>query len=573
MSEPSTSQQNAKEKAESIDPAPANEDHTDSEGSEDEDEAAAASTSSGMQTVTPSTISKKKKKKRSKIAKALNSLRGGGKDTIPDDVVKIVLEKVRAEGGEAAANADTETVRMALEQMKLKEVVKGNVGIGGKNKKDTGGHKFWGTQPVPQLGEGDAPPEADGYIEPSKPREEVRQEPYPLPKEFTWSTIDIADPPRALVDSVQLRELYELLSANYVEDDDASFRFQYSAEFLSWALMPPGYHKDWNVGVRVASSKKLVAFISAVPIRVRVRENQLDASEVNFLCVHKKLRSKRLAPVLIKEVTRQCNLEGVFQALYTAGALLPTPVASCRYYHRCLNLPKLVDVGFTAVPSSMTLARMIRLHKVPDRPRLLDQGLREMDDADVPQVSALFDRYMERFDIVPVMTEADVRHQFLSGRGVGPRGKDSWKDTREGQVVWTYVVENPKTHNITDFFSFYSLPSTIINHGKHSLLNAAYLFYYATETAFEDGAEESGRLKKRLEELVTDALIVADNAHFDVLNALTMMDNVSFLSDMKFGQGDGILNFYLYNWRTAPMAGMTALDGVPAGKGVGVVML
>lgn len=34
--------------------------------------------------------------------------------------------------------------------------------------------------------------------------------------------------------SPQLRELYELLSANYVEDDDASFRFQYSAEFFSW---------------------------------------------------------------------------------------------------------------------------------------------------------------------------------------------------------------------------------------------------------------------------------------------------------------------------------------------------
>ena len=33
---------------------------------------------------------------------------------------------------------------------------------------------------------------------------------------------------------MKLRELYELLSANYVEDDDASFRFQYSAEFLRW---------------------------------------------------------------------------------------------------------------------------------------------------------------------------------------------------------------------------------------------------------------------------------------------------------------------------------------------------
>lgn len=34
----------------------------------------------------------------------------------------------------------------------------------------------------------------DGPIEPSKPREEVQQNAYPLPKEFMWSTLDISDP-------------------------------------------------------------------------------------------------------------------------------------------------------------------------------------------------------------------------------------------------------------------------------------------------------------------------------------------------------------------------------------------
>ncbi|OSD08620.1 N-myristoyl transferase [Trametes coccinea BRFM310] len=569
MSEPSTSQQKAKEKeiAEPEPPISVNEeeegDHSGSEGSEDEQEQDAAG-SSTAQAATPSTSSKKKKKKRSKALKALNALRGGGKDAIPEDVVKIVLDKVRAEGGEAAAHADPETIRMALEQMKIKDVIQGKSGIGGKNKKDMGGHKFWGTQPVPQLGE--APPEVDGPIEPSQPREEVRQEPYPLPKEFMWSILDLND-------AAQLRELYELLSANYVEDDDASFRFQYSAEFLSWALKPPGYHKDWHIGVRVSSTKRLVAFISAVPIRLRVRDKYFDASEVNFLCVHKKLRSKRLTPVLIKEVTRQCHLQGVFQALYTAGVLLPTPVSTCRYYHRCLNIPKLVSVRFTGVPPNMTLARMIRLHKVPDRPRLLDHGLREMEERDVPQVSDLFNRYMQRFQMVPVMSEEEVRHQFLSGLGEGPRGSGSWKQKRDGQVVWTYVVENPKTKKITDFISFYSLPSTIMNSDKYNLLNAAYLFYYGTETAFEPDAEESGRLKKRLQDLIGDALVIANAADFDVFNALTLMDNACFLQDLKFGQGDGLLNFYLYNWRTAPLAGMNAVGDTPAGRGVGVVML
>ena len=38
--------------------------------------------------------------------------------------------------------------------------------------------------------------------------------------------------------------------------------------------------------------------------------------EINFLCVHKRLRSKRLAPVLIREITRRVNCKGLFQARF-----------------------------------------------------------------------------------------------------------------------------------------------------------------------------------------------------------------------------------------------------------------
>ena len=43
-----------------------------------------------------------------------------------------------------------------------------------------------------------------------------------------------------------------------------------------------------------------MAFITGVPARLRVRQAALATVEINFLCVHKKLRQKRLAPVLIK---------------------------------------------------------------------------------------------------------------------------------------------------------------------------------------------------------------------------------------------------------------------------------
>lgn len=82
--------------------------------------------------------------------------------------------------------------------------------------------------------------------------------------------------------------------------------------------------------MRVIKNNKMVGFISAVPANIKVYEKEVKMVEINYLCVHKKLRDKRVAPVLIKEITRRVNLQGIFQAVYTAGVILPSPVAKCR---------------------------------------------------------------------------------------------------------------------------------------------------------------------------------------------------------------------------------------------------
>jgi glycylpeptide N-tetradecanoyltransferase len=72
-----------------------------------------------------------------------------------------------------------------------------------------------------------------------------------------------------------------------------------------------------------------------------------------------------------------------------------------------------------------------------------------------------------------------------------------------------------------------------VAHPRHSLLQAAYLYYYATDTAFVENADDHGLLKRRLMDLVGDAIILADQAKFDVFNALTLMDNPLFLLELK----------------------------------------
>lgn len=404
-------------------------------------------------------------------------------------------------------------------------------------------YKFWKTQPVPAL---DEVVDNEGPIDTTKTPADIPEDPLPLLPEFEWLTIDVND-------ADQLDEVYKLLYEHYVEDRDSTFRFKYSHEFFRWALKPPGWRQEWHVGVRVRSSKRLVAFIAAVPVTLRLNlsGNTILLVEINFLCIHKKLRSKRLAPMLIKEITRRVNKQNIWQALYTAGVVLPSPLAQCRYTHRPINWLKLNDVGFSHLPSDETKASMVAKYALPNGTST--KGLRPMEKKDLDAVHDLLHRYQKRFELVQVFEKHELEHWLLA--------LDSVK---------AYVVET--NGKITDFFSYYLLPFTVLNNPTHDELGIAYLFYYATESL--EGPADA--YKKRLNELVKDALVTSKQFGVDVFNALTCQDNTLFIKNAKFGSGDGTLNYYLFNYRVKRIDGgiddETKMVGED-GSGIGVVLI
>jgi len=378
--------------------------------------------------------------------------------------------------------------------------------------------QFWGVMPVPQSREDIAQIVEDQgkAIDPEKdPLTDVRQEPYDLGNTYEWHACDIDDPD-------ELEKVYCLLRDHYVEDDDNMFRFDYSKEFLKWALKPPGWKKEWHLAVRVKTTHAFAGFITAIPAHISVHKRVHQMVEINFLCVHAKLRSKRLAPVLIREITRRVNVNGIFQAVYTAGVTLPTPIASCQYYHRSLNPKKLIDVKFSYIKPNMTMARTIKLYKLPATPST--PGLRPLRSEDCAQASQLLMSYLEKFNLFMVFTEEEFRH---------------WFSPRDG-VVNCYVVEDPISHDITDLVSFYTLPSSVLHHPRYKTLNAAYSWYNVST-------------KTPLVDLMRDALILANSKGFDVFNCLEIHDNKEFLEKLQFGPGDGHLKYYLFNWLARAM--------------------
>jgi glycylpeptide N-tetradecanoyltransferase len=303
-------------------------------------------------------------------------------------------------------------------------------------------HAFWDTQPVPKNSTALTPQktETEGEIEHRDPKD-VQKEPYSLPPGFEWSTVDVA------ADS-QAEELYKLLGENYVEDNESTFRFDYPVEFIRWALMVPGYKKEWHVGVRSQKNKKLLAFISGTPNKIKVSDKTVKMASVNYLCVNKKLREKRLAPVLIKELTRRINLSSVYQAVFTAGIVIPRPIATASYYHRSLNPKKLIEAGFSVLPAGESMAQHLKKQKIAkDSEISFTSGfIREMTTKDIPQVYALLKQHLEKCKLAPKYKQEDVGHLLLPN----------------DRLVYTYVVENDQDKKVTDFISFYFLPSQIL---------------------------------------------------------------------------------------------------------------
>lgn len=104
------------------------------------------------------------------------------------------------------------------------------------------------------------------------------------------------------------------------------------------------------------------------------------------------------------------------------------------------------------MPLGETLANHIKKNKVPSLDDIKVKGnFREMQKKDISAVYKLLNNYLKQFKLYPVFTQDEIAHLLLP---------------REG-VVYTYVIEDEDTKEVTDFTSFYLLPTQILKQEGH----------------------------------------------------------------------------------------------------------
>ena len=115
------------------------------------------------------------------------------------------------------------------------------------------------------------------------------------------------------------------------------------------------------------------------------------------MVIHKKLRTKRLAPKLIEEIKRRIALTNVCTAIYTSGTVMHTPFSNNQFWHKQLNIKKNIEVGYSELPKGVTLARHVKSMKIAAPIQSDIEGTpRLMTSKDASQVFQIYNNEMKK---------------------------------------------------------------------------------------------------------------------------------------------------------------------------------
>jgi len=96
--------------------------------------------------------------------------------------------------------------------------------------------------------------------------------------------------------------------------------------------------------VKTSDTNKIMGCIFGTPKKILVGDQSVLFCHSQMMTVHTKLRGKRFAPVLMKELTNRCLKNKINAGYFTTNASVPTPFSSTFNMSKFLNIKKCVEV-------------------------------------------------------------------------------------------------------------------------------------------------------------------------------------------------------------------------------------
>lgn len=384
-------------------------------------------------------------------------------------------------------------------------------------------YSYWKTKPVANFGEISL---VSQNIESNLENRKVyaSDEEIKLPESMKWVSVDINN-------NESLSNVSKFLQTYYSTDDSDNFSYDYTNDFLKWAI------GNDNICLTIVSKKSnaICGFISASFKKITVFEATKKFAVVNFLCAHPLYRTKNIAQTLIDEITRRTVKSGIQQGCFATQRLVPTPITTLRYYNRPTNYVKLQKYGFIDL-------EMMKPEKKRDPEKMQkmfdvvgDCGYIPMTLEHIEQVYKIYNTFINRYNIYVNYTLEDLSNNLLGNTN----------------VVKSFVCVNNE-NIVTDFFSYYKLNYSVKN--QTDKINVGYLFLYSCNMStgkFIEGIIKT--MKNNNIDLlnVRDTMIIPDIIYSQQLSVDENSDDESFTKSYQHGflKGSEKLHLNFFNWK------------------------
>lgn len=323
-----------------------------------------------------------------------------------------------------------------------------------------------------------------------------------------------------------LEEITNFIQDNYVEDAGNTARLHYKRDFFKWFLSSD---PKWNLAIVSDIDQSIVGFIAAVKKNVKLVNENVDIAEINFLCVQKSFRHRRIAPLLINEITTRVNESGLFTAIHTSSAPLPhVPFFTATYYHKYFNVTNLHNSGYIHLPNLKKGIQVLQ-HKSsvssyePGDKRLVVRPLHKKERELENDISFILKLQSQENNVaVSENWNRETIHSMLN---------QTFLDLFIVEQIDPIECSRKPVGFISTFNTDYLMLKS------RTLVKQSQLYYTFGETC----------------QAMESVFSILQKGGTDLFTVLSGGANQKLIKNYKFLSGTGKLHYYMFNYRLSPL--------------------
>lgn len=370
-------------------------------------------------------------------------------------------------------------------------------------------YKFWQTQPVTQLDSiATLPKIINNDLEHLKTDNETI-----MYKPYEWKEFDLNN-------ELELSNVVNFLNKNYNDHNDEKNKKKFSQiftnDYIKWVLDV----KNKKGGVLgIVANSKIGGIICFTIKNMQCFDLTTEVCDVMYMCIHKSLREKGLAELMMKELTRRTVQKGIKIGMFSTYSYVPTPICEITEYQRPINYQKLYNLGFVTLDNKNELPLAISEYKIVSTSKGTKMSVTYIEEA-----YKKLCEYQDKYNIYEVFTLEQFIETFL-----------------DNNCVSSFVIMD-KDNNVKDFYSYYKYSikdNKIIKNDEsdENVIKCAKMFIYTSN--------EITPLS-----LFKNAIIDAYGEGADVFMCSDIMENneVCYDNVNKFTQTTSIAYLNTYNW-------------------------